>query len=177
VRVDPVSRRYATALHEIAEQHDRVDAVAESLRELKKALDETPEFRRLIQSHRMKSAEKAKVFRSLFSDKLETFVVNTIATLLLNQRYSLVDEIPQAFEQVFREHQNIASVLATTAVPLTSGLREQIMKSLEEKLHQKIELTEQVDASLIGGIRLQIDNKVYDGTAVHQLEELHRRLS
>ena len=148
-----------------------------SLEQSAESQREHPELRRLLESFRIQGGKKARIFRNIFAPILDELAVNTIGTMLKNQRATLVGELLPAFREEMRVRQNIASVRATTAVPLSPELREQIKRSLEKQLHQQIELVEQVDDSLIGGIRLQINNTVYDGTIAHQLEKLGRSLS
>lgn len=147
------------------------------MNQFRETLQEYPELRRFLQSFRIRAGEKARIFRRIFADELDEFVLNTFATLLKNQRYALVEEIHLAFQEEMRIHQGIELVHAVTAIPLSDDLRERIVSLLEQQLRRKIELTERVDESLIGGIRIQIDNTVYDGSIAHQLQKLRKSLS
>ncbi|HKJ68013.1 MAG TPA: ATP synthase F1 subunit delta [bacterium] len=177
MRLDPVSRRYAAALYETAEKHGRVETVSAGLHRFRETLKQYPELRRFLQSFRMRAGEKARIIRNIFADELDEFVLNALATLLKNQRYGLVEELPLAFQREVRIHQNIELVHAVTAIPLSGDLRDRVVALLEQQLRKKIELTERVDESLIGGIRIQIENTVYDGSIAHQLQKLRKSLS
>lgn len=172
-----MSYRYAAALYETAAKHDRVEEVAASMNQFKETLQEYPGFRRFLQSFRIRGGEKARIFRRIFADELDEFVLNTLATLVKNQRYALVEEVHLAFQEEVRTHQDIELVHAVTAIPLSVDLRKRVVSLLEQQLRKKIELAERVDESLIGGIRIQIDNTVYDGSIAHQLQKLRKNLS
>ncbi|MEJ2050260.1 MAG: ATP synthase F1 subunit delta [Calditrichota bacterium] len=176
MNLSQISRKYATALYEIAEEHQRLKEVRQGLEQFAAVGREHPELRHLLESFRIQGVKKAEIFRELFATTLDELVLNTVATMLKNQRAAQVAELLPAFREEMRIRQNIASVQATTAVPLSQALRAQIQQSLEKQLHQQIELVEQVDSSLIGGIRLQVNNTVYDGTIAHQLEKLGNSL-
>jgi len=177
VNLSQISRKYAATLYDVGEEQQRLPEILRSLEDFAKVEDEHPELRRLLGSFRIQGEKKARIFRNIFGKALDALVVNTISTMLRNQRAMLVDELLPAFREERRRRENIASVQATTAVPLSGDLRGQIKQSLEKQLRQQVELVEQVDESLIGGIRLQVNNTVYDGTIAHQLQKLERSLS
>lgn len=177
MNLSQISRKYAAALYDVGEEHQRLPEILRSMEDFAAAEDDHPELRRLLGSFRIQGEKKARIFRNIFSKALDNLLVNTISIMLKNQRATLIDELLPAFREEKRRREHIASVLATTAVPLSGDLRDQIKHSLETQLRQQVELEEQVDESLIGGIRLQVNNTVYDGTIAHQLKKLERSLS
>lgn len=62
------------------------------------------------------------------------------------------------------------TVVAETAHPLKAATR----KAIEEIAQGPV--TEVVRPELIGGLRLRVDDRVYDGTIAGQLENLHKKL-
>ncbi|MBD3276081.1 MAG: ATP synthase F1 subunit delta [Candidatus Marinimicrobia bacterium] len=176
MRISPVSRNYADALLQAAVENDKLDTVAESLQEFRKLVDESSELRLFLRSRKVSTAEKMKTLRDLFSDKLDEYILNLLASLLKNKREDLINEVAEAFGQAVQEHKNVAPVTAYTAIEMSEDMRNTITDSLKTHLGKDIELTEKVDESLIGGIRLWINNTVYDGSISHQLEQLHKKL-
>lgn len=176
MRINPVSRNYADALLQAAVENDKLDTVAEGLQEFRKLVDESSELRLFLRSRKVSTAEKMKTLRDLFSEQLDEYVLNLLASLLKNKREDLINEVAEAFGQAVQEYKNIAPVTAFTAIKMSKDMRKTVTDSLNKQLGKDIELTEKVDESLIGGIRLWINNTVYDGSISHQLEELHKKL-
>ncbi len=176
MRINPVSRNYADALLQAAVENGALDAVGKDLQEFRKLTEESSELRVFLRSRKVSTADKMKTFRQLFSGKIHDHVLNLIEVLLKNKRESLFGEVVEAFKQSVREHKNIAPVTAYTAINMSDDMRQAVRKSLKNHLGKDIELTEKVDESLIGGIRLWVNNTVYDGSISHQLEELHKKL-
>lgn len=176
MRINPVSRNYADALLQAAVEHDALETVASDLQEFRQLVEQSPELRIFLRSRKISTADKIKHFHDLFSEKMHEFVLNLIGTLLNNKREDLIAEVAEAFKQSVREHKNIAQVTAFTAIEMSDAMRKSVTASLKKQLEKDIELSERVDESLIGGIRLWINNTVYDGTISHQLEELHKKL-
>ena len=176
MRINPVSRNYADALLQAAVEKNKLDTVAEELQEFRKLVDESSELRLFFRTRKVSTAEKMNALSDIFSEKLDEFVLNLIEALLKNKREDLIGEVVEAFGQAVREYKNIAPVTAFTATEMSDDMRKTVTDSLKAQLGKDIELTEKVDESLIGGIRLWINNTVYDGSISHQLEELHKKL-
>lgn len=64
-------------------------------------------------------------------------------------------------------------VIVTSAVKLESSLKSEVLKTIEAKLSgSEYELHEEVDPSILGGIRLQINSNVYDASVMGKLSAL-----
>jgi len=62
--------------------------------------------------------------------------------------------------------------LAITAVPLDTILADDLKARLSKSLNKQVELENQIDPAILGGIVLNIDGKVLDGSVKQQLERL-----
>ena len=49
---------------------------------------------------------------------------------------------------------------------------QSLVQNIESKLNKKVNAKNEVDPSLIGGIKLMIGNKVIDGSISHQLRKI-----
>jgi len=81
-----------------------------------------------------------------------------------------------AFMEAARKKMNLAEAEVYTAVPLTAGQ----LKDLEEKLvrmfHRQLNITAEVDPSLLGGVRVVVDNTVLDDTIHRKLTDMKRSI-
>jgi F-type H+-transporting ATPase subunit delta len=66
--------------------------------------------------------------------------------------------------------------LSTAQVPLSPEDIELLKSTLEEKLQAKVALETRTEPSLLGGVKIAIDGKVYDGTLLARVEALRARL-
>lgn len=68
-------------------------------------------------------------------------------------------------------------VTVTTAVKLTADQRKSVEQVVAKKLGKsKFALTEQVDPSVIGGVRLTIESRQYDATVANRFARLNEQL-
>ncbi|MGH7423359.1 MAG: F0F1 ATP synthase subunit delta, partial [Candidatus Methylomirabilales bacterium] len=64
----------------------------------------------------------------------------------------------------------------TTAVPLAPDLQEGLRRQLARLLGGTVFLEPLVDPAILGGIVVQVDSTVYDGSLRTQLKQLRERL-
>jgi len=101
---------------------------------------------------------------------------NLLRILAENDRLIALPEIAAQFDLLKAETENKVSVTVTSATPVHQALTDQIKKSLEQKLKRTVELTLNVDASLIGGAVIQADDMVIDGSVRTRLQRLTEAL-
>lgn len=70
-----------------------------------------------------------------------------------------------------------ASVVVTSAVPLTSDEKEIVKQDILSKIGTQVNVTFRVDPVILGGLIVRVDDKVLDGSVAGKLESLRQRLS
>ena len=74
------------------------------------------------------------------------------------------------------EHNGVLAVTAVTAMPLSRQMEEKLLAKLSAETGKEIRLTNQVDASLLGGILLRYDGKEIDGTVRARLSGIREKI-
>jgi F-type H+-transporting ATPase subunit delta len=97
---------------------------------------------------------------------------NLLKLLAENDRLTVLPEIATQFDLLKAEAENMVNVTVTSATPVDKALAAEIKKSLEQRLKRTVELTLNVDASLIGGAVIQADDMVIDGSVRTRLQRL-----
>lgn len=101
---------------------------------------------------------------------------NLLKLLAENDRLTVLPEIAAQFDLLKADAENRVNVTVTSATPIDKALAEQIKRSLEQRLKRAVELTLNVDASLIGGAIIQADDMVIDGSVRTRLQRLTEAL-
>ena len=101
---------------------------------------------------------------------------NLLKLLAENDRLTVLPEIAAQFDLLKADAENRVNVTVTSATPIDKALADQIKKSLEQRLKRAVELTLNVDASLIGGAVIQADDMVIDGSVRTRLQRLTEAL-
>ncbi|QQE10874.1 ATP synthase F1 subunit delta [Planctomycetota bacterium] len=174
---DAVSEVYAQALIEIAEEHGELETVAAELRELDRLIVEEPDMMRIMRNLAISKREKAgfiqRVFQGRFSDTLYKFLQ------VVNEKDRLVSlaGIVVAYDEMLRDRKNVVRVDAWVARELDAVEIAAVSQSIGESLGGKtVELEQQVDESLIGGLKIKVGDKLIDASVSSQLKLMQQRL-
>src|SRR5438874_1768545 len=92
----------------------------------------------------------------------------------------LVDELLPAISNEYRrlldEQRGIVAATVTSARPLSSEHLEAVGRRVEEMMSASVSMTPRVDAALIGGLTVQVGDRLIDGSVRGRLERLRERL-
>ena len=88
-----------------------------------------------------------------------------------------VEAMVDRFEELLRRERGISLAAIRSALPLQDDERESIVGRLGELTGTKIQTSEQVDESLIGGVAVRIGDTLYDASVRSRLERLRARLT
>ena len=83
-----------------------------------------------------------------------------------------LEEMAGIFEDLSREFRGEAIAWVSSAVALTEEQLETLRTGLEKKFARKITLRTRVDPSLIGGMRVEIEGRVIDGSIRNKLDKI-----
>ena len=166
----------ATGLFNVAEQINALDRVKDSLKSLNHIVMNSGQFRVLIQSKKIKGESKVEIL-NLVLDKLSHPLVNEIASYL--QGSSAANElkgITNLFDSMYKKKSNTIAVKGVVASKMSDEQLDSFKASLDETLGKKTKLSIEVEPSLIGGIKLRIDNTFLDASIHNQLQKLRTEL-
>ncbi|PSL40632.1 ATP synthase F1 subcomplex delta subunit [Planomicrobium soli] len=171
-----VSERYALALFQTAKQHEVMALVEEDLREVKKAFVENPELQDLIDSPNLTSENKRDIISQLFG-QANVFVANTLLLMGERKRLNEVVGLVDAYIRLANEEQGIADAKVYSVRPLSAEEVTSVSSVFAKKVgKQALRIENIIDPSLIGGMRIQIGNQIYDSSISSKLERLQRQL-
>ncbi len=169
-----IANRYARALYEAAASKDAVEAVQGDLSSLEAVLAKAS-FRAAILDPDVPAGQRADLLRKQV-DKAHVLTRSLIDVLFRRHRFAILNEIPEAFAALVRRVRGEETGIVETAHALGA---DQITK-LEERAGglsgKKVSLEQVTNPKLLGGVRLQVGNTLYDSSVASALEELERQL-
>lgn len=172
-----IGSSYAQALYSLAKEEDLTTVILEQLTTLDAVFAAQTDFLRLLATPNLSKDERCAVIDSSFRGKVHPYVLNFLK-LLTEKGYSrCFPACVKAYREQYNEDNGIVSVLAVTAVPLTDAQSEKLQRQLEAVTGKTVELRARVDASCIGGVRLDYDGKRVDGTVKNRLDAMRAQLN
>jgi F-type H+-transporting ATPase subunit delta len=172
--LDLAAKRYAQAAYELALQDG-------NLREWEGALGQMAEFmgdvevRRVLENTRVGMDAKQRLIEAALGD-LPRLPLNLARLLVRKGRTSLADDIVSQFQELVEQREGIARVKARTAVPLSDAERQSLTERLEQQTGRRVVLETEVDPALLGGVMVQIGDRLVDASTRARLEALRDNL-
>jgi F-type H+-transporting ATPase subunit delta len=170
------ARVYAEALFDVAKDKGKLDAVRDELAQFVDAVDGNRELQVFLFSPYFSSAEKVAGLKRAVSDA-DAELVNFLELLIEKQRMPEIFRIRRQLDELWKQENRRIDVTVTSAVALEPSVVEKVGEEIERQTGQKVELSSRVDAEILGGIVLQVGNKVLDASIRSRLEKLRKSVA
>jgi F-type H+-transporting ATPase subunit delta len=171
-----ITDRYATALFEVAKENNAVKNYEEQVKIIYDTLLKNPEFLQVLSDPKIILEEKYSLAEKVFEGKVYDELVGLFILLVRKNRQNYTLDILAQFLEMAQADAGILLATVTTAMPLKKEQLAQIKTNLEKSTKQTIDLVTVVDKDLIGGIIIQVGDKVVDGSVSGQLNTLSNKL-
>ena len=120
---------------------------------------------------------KKNSLREVFAEQVHEYVLNFLMLLTEKRRIGAFAEIVQAYKEYYYLDQGICEVTATTAGQMESAQQQALKEKMEAVTGKKILLTNMVDESIVGGIKVRLENRQIDSTIGTRLAEITRQIN
>jgi F-type H+-transporting ATPase subunit delta len=170
-----LARPYANAVFAVAKQSGELDRWSRMLEFLSVAAADS-KMRSLLDAPEIGEEQKARQLIDICGDELNDRAKQFVRVLAGNRRLDLVGDIAELFEDLRAEEQQMLDVRVMSAFPLSDEESEQLRTALARRFDKEIQLTSDVDRSLIGGVLIRAGDVVIDGSVRGKLAKLQEML-
>ena len=168
---------YGGSLYDLAVEENAAAAMMEELDGIRKIFKENPDYVRLLSEPSIPKAERLSLIDQAFDGQVHPYVNNFMKVLckegLIRELYGCIAQ----FRSRFYKDQNIAEATVTSAVPLSEKQISALQAKLEKMSGKTILLQQKVDAGVIGGLRVEVDGKQFDGTVENRISTVRRKVT
>ena len=151
-----VGDRYAESLFDLAKEENKVTQYLDDIKLVGEVLDSDPQ---IVQ----------------FFNHVQ-YVLNFLKLLVQSRRIRYIDDIVKSYINLSNQYLGIEEGMIYTPYELTDQQIQDIEKAISQKENKKVTLKVSIDPSLLGGIKVQIANRIYDGTIKNKVEMLKKEL-
>jgi len=170
--------RYAKSLAEIVFEENIDEKVTEDLKSYSEIFRTVPDLPGALDSPAVPREAKEKLLEELMAHyPVHPITSNFLRILLQNNRIRYFQEIVDSFNKFVNEQKGVVSAQVTAAAPLSEQQLENLEKRLAEITGKLVNVELQTDASLLGGIVVQIGSTNFDGSIRTKLADMKRRLA
>ena len=170
-----IARPYAEAVFRLADANGKLADWSVALANLS-AVAADARVQAAVASPSLSAAQVAGLFLAILSGKLSGDAENFVRVLAENGRLGVLSEIRAQYEVLKNEREGTLEADIRSAFDLDAAQLADLVARLEKKTGRKVRAKVSVDASLIGGVRIALGDKVIDGSARAQLGALENAL-
>ena len=167
-----ISREYAEALFSLAAEEGKIPDYVQGIDLLEEVLRENPGFQKLLASPAIPREERMEALSRALEGKIPLSMLVLLRLMVKRGHARNLMELAESFRGLMREQQGESRAVVTSAVALTEAEKTALREKLEKRFHRKMELECLVDPAVLGGVRVETEGRVLDGTLRTRLHEI-----
>jgi F-type H+-transporting ATPase subunit delta len=165
--------RYAAALYSLAEDTRALDDTVDQMASLGRLIDESRELRRLLESPLVDIVQGVSAIRAVLQEQgFSPLVVRFACVVATNRRLNKLRAVVSAFAALVAERRGVVTAHVSSAHPLSTVQREALRARLIEAGYGQVNIDEQVDRTLLGGLVVRIGARLFDSSIKSRLQRL-----
>lgn len=166
---------YSDAFFELSKEKDKLKTHKKDLQTIKDIITNHKELKEIILSPTIEKSDKKDLINKIFSD-LDNDSRNLINVLIDKSRFTVFEELTRDFNKKYNKELNISQGKIYSANKLDETEIRDLEKVLSKKFNKKVELENEIDKNLIGGVSILLDGKRIDNSVKFRLESLKAHL-
>jgi F-type H+-transporting ATPase subunit delta len=168
-----IAQRYASAVYDLAKDGKKVKDIETDLDALQGALNDSEDFRNLIQSPiYTRSEQQAAIVALAKKMKLSEIMGNTLSLMASKRRLFVLPALVKSLRETIAIEKGEVTAEVTSAKALTKAQSDKLAKTLKASTGKTVTLQTAVDESLIGGLIVKVGSKMIDTSIRSKLNSL-----
>jgi len=170
-----LARRYSQALFEIASETS-LDSIDSDLRELTKLVEENAEVKGVLLHPHISLSVKKSIMEKLLGEDFGDVTRRFFYLLIDRKRESLLPLIQHEFTRLADEARQVVEAKVASAIELNASQLGDLKNAIKRMTGKDVRIISEVRAELIGGVLVQVGDRVMDGTIAHALNRMRVEL-
>ncbi len=166
-----IAKEYADALFALALEASSAAPFADALTTVQQLFSENPAYVDLLASPAIPKANRCAMIQEAFGE-LPREVTACIRLLCEDGNIRHFSAVYEHFMDAYNQMQRVAQATITSATPLSDAEKAQLVTQISLRTGRTVQAEYTVDPSILGGVRMEIDGVIIDGSIKHRLSEL-----
>lgn len=163
--VSGVAGRYATALFELAEEANAIDAVAADLSSFSAMLAESDDLTRLVESPAFSAEDQVAAIKAILAKAgISGIAANFIGLVASKRRLFALPGMIQGYKNLVAQAKGIVSAEVTLAEQPTPKRLDEIRAALKGVAGKDVDVAVKIDPALIGGLVVKMGSRMVDAS-------------
>lgn len=167
---------YAQALYALAKEEGLAADIAHELSALRQGFTAEPEYLRLLNNPALSKRQRCRILDDSFRGTIAPYLLNFLKILTEERHIFHFSRCCDIFRESYNRDHNILIVTATTVQPLSTVQKQRLTEKLTAITGKHIQLSNRIDASILGGVQLDYDGQRLEDTVSHRLDAIGKLL-
>jgi len=169
------ARRYAEAAFQVALADDQLDRWKEDLATAAEIFGR-PDVAPTVDNPAVPLAKRQEIIRQLLGTRISAQALRLVALLVERGRVNALPKLSEDYDRLLNAHRGVVEATVTSAVPLTADETAEIRSRVEAMAGSAVELRTEVNPDLLGGLTIQVRDRLLDASIRGRLERLRDQL-
>ena len=166
-----ITSRYAEALYSLKKDENSLESSQKEIKELIKVLKENPDFLVVLNSSYKEFEEKEEIIDKVFIG-VDEEIKTLIKIVVKNHRGQYLTEIFENYNSLVNEYRGVLEGLVYSTEPLSEAQLAKLNSAIGKIETRPVELKNIIDPSLIGGVKVVINDHIYDGSIKRHIDDM-----
>lgn len=173
--MNEIAASYGLALFSLSKEQDLVEKRQTEVKELRSILKENADFITVLNSSFLSLDDRVKIIDKNLPG-IDEDVKNFLKVICRNNRAKFILDILDSFNSYCNEHRGIKEGILYSTIPIPEDAKHRIEEKIAQLEKCSVELTNRIDPSLVGGVKVLINSRIYDGSISGKIEKIKRSL-
>ncbi len=172
-----LARRYTRALFQLAREAGQEDAIGQQLEEFFRAYSGS-ELTTVLTNPAFDVATRKRILIQIGNSlNLSVLTIHFLSLLLERGRLDCLPGIVSCYRRLLNQAKGRVEAKVVSASGLEPGLADQVRLQLRRLTGKDVDLRQEIDPSLLGGMTVELEGKIYDGSIRSQLDKMKQRIA
>ena len=167
---------YSDSFSSLVTNFDEFGSVKEALTVLVSVIKKDSTVNAFVRSKSTDIDKKVSVFHSALDEVFDHRLLDIITIMLENDDIGLLPDVTKNFLSITKNRLNIAYVEVVSSFDMNEEYQSNLLKQLKEATNKEIDFNFSIDKDLIGGLKIKIDDILFDSTLKTKLENAKLKL-
>jgi F-type H+-transporting ATPase subunit delta len=172
-----LARRYTKALFQLARDAGQEEVIGRQVEEFFAAYSGS-NLQTVLTNPAFDVASRKRVLIQVGNtQQLSVLTIHFLSLLLERDRLAYLPGIVSCYRRLLNEAKGRVEAKVVSAAALDSALADRVRAQLMGMSGKDVVMKQEIDASLLGGMTVELEGKVYDGSIRTQLENMQQRIA
>ena len=167
---------YGKSMYDLAVSENLEEEILTQLKTVAGIFRDNPDYVALLSEPSIPKAVRINLVDEAFAEGAHEYVRNFIKVLLERGLLRQFGACVKKYESSYNKDNGIAEALVTSAVKLSDEEALKLTERLSKMSGKKVALRQKVDPAVLGGLKVELEGKLMDGTVSGRLSEIGKRV-